>query len=115
MIVELRHCHRCKSTNIVKNGKNRSGTQTYKCKDCGCYRVVESKQASRRIDMGLVERIYPERQSLRATARVLKVSHRTVLNWLKEKRNNSLISSLLLSKNKPTTAYKWMKYLPLLA
>ncbi len=37
------------------------------------------------IDMGLVERIYQERQSLRATARVLKVSHRTVLNWLKKK------------------------------
>ncbi len=84
MIVELRPCHRCKSTNIAKNGKNRSGTQTYTCKDCGGYRVVESKQAGRRVDMAPVERLYQERQSLRAKARVLKVSRRTVLHWLKK-------------------------------
>jgi insertion element IS1 protein InsB len=85
MIVEVRHCHRCDSSNIVKNGKNRSGTQTYKCKDCGCCRVLDSKQPGRTLDPDLVKRTYEERQSLRGTGRLLNVSHRTVLTWLKKK------------------------------
>ncbi len=55
MIVTLRHCHRGKSTNIVKNGKNRSETQTYKCKDCGCYRWIVPYCRSRHILTGSVE------------------------------------------------------------
>ncbi|MCW5924310.1 MAG: IS1 family transposase [Saprospiraceae bacterium] len=104
MITEVRRCHRCESSNIVKNGKNRSGTQTYKCKDCGCCRVLDSKQPSRNIDPELVERAYQERQSLRGTGRLLNVSHRTVLNWLKKKRGNSPLSKTPLRKDKPTTS-----------
>ncbi len=84
MIAEARCCERCKSTNIVKNGRNCSGAQTYKCKDCGCFRVLDSKQPSRRLDPGVVERAFWERQSARDTARILGFSHRTVLNWLKK-------------------------------
>jgi transposase-like protein len=74
MISEHRTCCECQSNNIVKNGKNKSGSQTYKCKDCGCYRVLDSKQPSRRLDMEAVERTYEERQSLRGTARMFNVS-----------------------------------------
>ena len=85
MITEHRTCHRCQSINIVKNGKNRSGTQTYKCKDCGCCRVLDSKQKGRQIDPELLARTYQERQSLRATGRILGISHTLVLKSLKKK------------------------------
>ena len=84
MIIENRSCDRCQSIHIVKNGKNVSGTQTYKCTDCGCCRVLDSKHKSRHIDRALVERTYLERQSLRGTGRIFDISHRTVLTWLKK-------------------------------
>lgn len=88
MIIEHRQCELCGSINIIKNGKNRSGTQTYKCKDCGSYRVLDSKQKSRQIDLALMERTYRERQSLRGTARMLGVSHTFVQEQLKKKRGH---------------------------
>jgi hypothetical protein len=57
--------------------------------------VLDSKQPGRNLDPELVARTCQERQSLRGTGRLLNVSHRTVLNWLKKKPGNSLISSPL--------------------
>jgi insertion element IS1 protein InsB len=88
MIIEHRHCEHCQSINIIRNGKNRSGTQTYKCKDCGSYRVLDSKQKSRQIASELIERTYLERQSLRGTARVFGISHTSVQEWLKKKHGH---------------------------
>lgn len=85
MIVEYRLCDRCERKNIVKNGKNRSGTQTYKCKDCGCCRVLDSKQKGRTVDPVALHNAYNERQSLRATGRIFGVSHFAVQDWLKKK------------------------------
>ncbi|MBK8444607.1 MAG: hypothetical protein IPL35_14870 [Sphingobacteriales bacterium] len=39
-------CHKCSGTNIVKNGTNVSGSQRYKCKDCGVCRVLVPKRKS---------------------------------------------------------------------
>jgi len=58
MILEKRTCHRCQSANIVKNGKNTSGTQTFKCKDCGCCRVLDTRQKGRQPDAEEVRRAY---------------------------------------------------------
>jgi transposase-like protein len=85
MIVEHRTCEKCQSKNIVKNGKNRSGTQTYKCKDCGCFRVLDSKQPSRTVDKEALAKAYMERQSHRATGRIFNVSHFFVQTALKKK------------------------------
>ncbi|WP_321163112.1 IS1/IS1595 family N-terminal zinc-binding domain-containing protein, partial [Methyloglobulus morosus] len=32
-------CRVCQSENIVKNGRNASGKQQYRCKDCGACKV----------------------------------------------------------------------------
>ncbi len=71
MIVEHRTCEKCQSKNIVKNDKNRPGTQTYKCKDCGCFRVLDSKQPSRTVDNEALAKAYRERQSLRGCLKIL--------------------------------------------
>jgi len=44
MIAKLYACWRCNSTNIVKNGHNASGSQQYKCKDCGARGVLEPRR-----------------------------------------------------------------------
>jgi hypothetical protein len=38
-------CKTCNSKNIIKNGKNRAGSQTYKCKDCSNYDGIAAKAA----------------------------------------------------------------------
>ena len=84
MITETRQCEECGSENIVRNGKNRAGSQRYKCNDCGVTRVLDSQLASRQVDLAAVERAYLERNSLRGTARIFKVSHTTISDWLKK-------------------------------
>ncbi|MCY7352253.1 MAG: hypothetical protein LH606_16585 [Cytophagaceae bacterium] len=84
MIIETRTCHCCKSSNIVRNGKNSFGHQRYKCKDCGVTRVLDRVQASRILDSEEVTQTYKERNSFRSTARIFKISHTTVRNWLKK-------------------------------
>jgi len=88
MIKETRRCEECGSEQIVRNGKNRAGSQRYKCKGCGVTRVLNSQLPSRQIDLEAVERAYLERNSLRGTARIFNVSHTTIGQWLKKKPNS---------------------------
>ena len=85
MILEAKKCHNCQSDQLVKNGHNSSGQQRYKCKTCGVTRVLTSVQKSKTIDFEQVVQTYQERNSLRSTGRIFKVSHVTVLKWLKKK------------------------------
>lgn len=90
MVLEARVCVSCSSVNIVKNGKNATGQQRYKCNDCGVTRVLDSlhKVAQldlAQLDLAQVERTYQERNSFRSTARIFGVSHVTVQRWLKKK------------------------------
>jgi transposase len=85
MVQEARKCGNCESTNIVLNGKNATGQQRYKCKDCGVRRVFDSLRKSTPVDLSLVSRTYEERNSFRSTGRIFGVSHVTVQRWLKKK------------------------------
>jgi len=70
MITQVRTCHNCQSNHIVRNGKNASGQQGYKCKDCGVSRVLDSVHKSGNLDMEQVPQTYLERNSFRSTARL---------------------------------------------
>ncbi len=83
MIVTTYTCSKCGSTNCVLNGKNKSGTPTYHCKDCKTYRVLYKKKAS--VDTEALERTYEERNSYRSTGRIFNISHVTVYQHLKKK------------------------------
>ncbi len=85
MVQEARKCMNCGSTNIVLNGKNATGQQRYKCKDCRVTRVFDSLRKSSQVDLLLVSRTYQERNSFRSTGRIFGVSHVTVQRWLKKK------------------------------
>jgi transposase-like protein len=85
-MVQTTHvCKCCQSANIVLNGKNKSGSQTYKCNDCGCCRVLFSVKKTENIDTEALARTYQERNSLRSTARIFGVSHTSVAQFLKKK------------------------------
>ncbi len=84
MILEARSCTCCQSTNIVKNGKNASGQQRYRCNDCGVTRVLDSVQKVSQVNLSQVQKTYEERNSFRSTGRIFGVSHVTVQRWLKK-------------------------------
>ncbi len=88
-MVQTTHCcKKCGSTQIVLNGKNTSGSQTYKCLDCKCYRVLFSVKKTAQIDEDAVARTYEERNSYRSTGRIFGISHFTVFNLLKKKQSH---------------------------
>ncbi len=84
MVVSKHRCKSCESENIVLNGKNKSGSQTYKCKDCGCCRVLISVKKTENIDLDALSKSYEERNSLRSIGRIFGVSHFTVYKLLKK-------------------------------
>jgi transposase-like protein len=69
---------------MVKNGRSRHGHQRYRCKKCGATfgdldrRVVPDDLKDNAL------RHYAEGVGLRATERLVGVSHNSVMNWVKQ-------------------------------
>ena len=77
-------CQHCESSTVVKNGSSRHGRQRWLCLTCGRTsgerdhrRVEPQKKAS-----ALAH--YLEGVGLRATERLVGVSHNSVMNWALE-------------------------------
>ncbi len=85
MIIETitYHCRDCDSKNIVRNGRNRYGSQQYLCKDCGNSRVLTPKKHDSKVKEHLLN-ASRERLSLRGLARVFGVARKTIIRWLTE-------------------------------
>jgi InsA N-terminal domain len=77
-------CNTCQSNQMVKNGRSRHGNQRYRCKACGATSgdVDRRLVASELKDSAL--RHYAEGVGLRATERLVGVSHNSVINWVKQ-------------------------------
>ena len=45
---QVHHCRECGSTHIVKNGRNRSGSQQYQCRTCGASKGAASQATLQR-------------------------------------------------------------------
>ncbi len=87
MIVEtkVQTCTRCGSDAIIKNGKNRYGSQQFKCKTCGKQAVLSPKVAYSDARKEEILRAYRERPSMRGIERIYGVSRATLAKWLKKK------------------------------
>ena len=81
---EIHSCRDCQSTHIVKNGKNVSGNQQYRCKDCGSSKVLTPTGRYSEQDKERILRGYQERSRLRDLSRVSGVSRKTLTAWLKK-------------------------------
>lgn len=78
------NCPKCKSSKNTKDGVIK-GKQRYKCKKCNYRYTVEIKSTSKSQDMKrLALELYLEGLGFRSIGRVLKVSHVSVYNWIKE-------------------------------
>ena len=86
IITTIQHqCRKCGSTNMVKNGRNRSGRQQYLCKDCRAIGVLNPQypySPERRED---ILRAYQERPSMRGISRIFHISRHTLADWIKKK------------------------------
>lgn len=77
-------CPRCQSISKVKNGVL-NNIQCYKCKDCGCnytrsYKYYQEKDKKRRFALSM----YLEGLGFHSIARLLGVSHVSILNWIRK-------------------------------
>lgn len=75
---------KCKSNNIVRNGKQPNGTQRYLCKDCS----NSFSEAPRKVNSADYKKMVAEvhkntNKSFREIAAIFDISHQTVKNWVK--------------------------------
>jgi insertion element IS1 protein InsB len=77
-------CTACKSSNIVKNGKNQYGKQQFKCKDCGKQAVLNPGEKYSQAQKEQILATYQERPSMRGIERIYGVSRNTLSQWLKK-------------------------------
>ena len=75
-------CGKCRSENISKNGHNR-GAQRYKCKECGVTFSEKPPRFSEAVKKQAVEMVL-NGTGIRKTAKIVKSSATSVINWLKE-------------------------------
>lgn len=82
-------CPKCgKIENQVKAGKNRSGTQRCKCKECNLLYTIEPKkreypEETRKLAM----KIYYSGVSGRGVGKILGMNKANVYNWIKKNQN----------------------------
>ena len=77
-------CNVCQSSKIVKNGRSRHGNQRYRCKSCGAtFGDLDRRLVSDELKDSAL-RHYAEGVGLRATERLVGVSHNSVMNWVQQ-------------------------------
>ncbi len=79
-------CPRCRQTsNQIKAGKNKSGSQRWRCKSCekNYTPAPYPNGYSKDIKISAL-RLYLEGNSLRGIGRLLNIHHQSVANWLED-------------------------------
>jgi transposase-like protein len=77
-------CQHCGSEAVVKNGRSRHGRQRWLCREC---RKTSGERDQRRVEPAKRASAlahYLEGVGLRATERLVGVSHNAVMNWVLE-------------------------------
>lgn len=80
------NCRKCGSPHIRKNGRTRSGRQKYHCKNCNFYSTLDLKKTELMEKTELIEKLFLERLSQRAIARITGVSYPTIVKIIKKKQ-----------------------------
>lgn len=86
MIIEtaIYQCRDCESSNLVRNGRTKTGKQKYHCQECGAYGTVNPTvkyPAERKAE---ILKAYHERSSLRGLEQTFGVARQTVAAWLRQ-------------------------------
>ena len=89
-IIEGRNCPKCgNNTNQVNDGKNRSGTQRCKCKDCNITYTLNPKQKaySEEVRQDAIKTYYSG-VSGRGVGKLKGFSKANVYNWIKKSQSD---------------------------
>ena len=77
------------TTGQMRNGANRSGTQTYRCRHCNKFYTPEPKQkAYSEETRSLAIKMFYSGVSGRGVGKVLRMSKANVYNWIKKNGAN---------------------------
>ena len=76
------YCKKCGGEKHVKAGFI-DGEQRYKCKDCGCKFVPTRHRGKPEKDKLLAVWLYLHGLSFRTIAKLLKVTHKSIYDWVK--------------------------------
>ena len=87
---ENRTCPKCgKTEGQVKIGYNRSGTQRYKCKECGATYTPDPKRHEyAKETRELAIKMYYAGVSGRSVGKILHMNKSNVVNWIKKERES---------------------------
>lgn len=80
-------CKSCRSKNLVRNGKSKSGEQRYICKECKKTMQLNMKRTGD--DPEIKEKIIlmaHNGNGVRQTSRILKIDQKTVMSTLKKNK-----------------------------
>jgi len=84
-------CPNCKSDDIVRHGKSKTGIQVYRCRNKECARTKFQLEYKNKACMpGTTEKIIKHAingSGIRDTSRVMGISPHTVIDRLKKKRD----------------------------
>ena len=79
-------CPKCNNTTKTKDGVVR-GKQRYKCKSCNYrYTVLKKSDVKSKETRRLALKMYSEGLAFRSIGKILKVSHVSVYNWVKDSK-----------------------------
>jgi IS1 family transposase/transposase-like protein len=86
-VVITKHCPRCNSTDIVRNGHDYKGAQKFVCRACGAMGTLDAtgRYSQERKDEILCA--YRERSSMRGICRIFGLARQTLARWLVEQAN----------------------------
>ena len=75
-------CKKCGGSNYVKAGLVK-GKQRYKCRECGCQFVPSRQRGKPQKDKMLAVCLYTHGLSFRTIAKLMKVTHKAIYDWVK--------------------------------
>lgn len=79
-------CHQ--NQYVIKAGKNRTGTQRYRCQQCQGYFTPQPKPLGYEAQLReQAVRLYLEGMSYRGIAKVLRVHNQSIINWVNAAAN----------------------------
>ena len=86
MIIEIkvRHCPKCGSIDIIRNGHDYKGSQKYHCKACDAFGTLDTKRAAAETQREPAIDAYCERASMRGVERIFSISRYYLARWLLE-------------------------------
>jgi len=79
-------CPKCEDEdNQMKDGFTKAGSQRYRCRNCGArYTPTKKRHGNPKEIRRLAIRMYTDGLNFRQIGRYLKISHTTVMEWVKE-------------------------------